>query len=288
MRTPEEFMDLVLTFARENEHIRMVGMEGSRVNKNIPVDSFQDFDITYFVDDISAFTENDSWLSFFGDIIMMQKPEDMELFPAEEEGYSYLILFGDYNKMDLTLLETKQIHDYLQGDGLRTILLDKDGRVPEKIVPSDREYWLKKPGPRSFDDCCNEFWNLTIYVAKGLCRGEILYAIDHLHLLRNELLRMLSWKVGMEYGFGFSVGKNYKFISRYLAEETWDMLMSTYREDSYENMWKALFTCHALFQKTALECAAVWGYSYPDYDRNVSRYVDGLYGIYGNGKEEAK
>lgn len=113
MRTPEEFMDLVLTFARENEHIRMVGMEGSRVNKNIPVDSFQDFDITYFVDDIDAFTENDSWLSFFGDIVMMQKPEDMELFPAEEEGYSYLILFGDYNKMDLTLLETKQIHDYL-------------------------------------------------------------------------------------------------------------------------------------------------------------------------------
>ena len=136
MRTPEEFMDLVLTFARENEHIRMVGMEGSRVNKNIPVDSFQDFDITYFVDDIDAFTENDSWLSFFGDIVMMQKPEDMELVPAEEEGYSYLILFGDYNKMDLTLLETKQIHDYLQGDGLRTILIDKDGRVPEKIVPS--------------------------------------------------------------------------------------------------------------------------------------------------------
>lgn len=287
MRTPEEFMDLVLTFARENEHIRMVGMEGSRVNKNIPVDSFQDFDITYFVDDIGAFTENDGWLSFFGDIVMMQKPEDMELFPAEEEGYSYLILFDDYNKMDLTLLEMKQIHDYLQGDGLRTILLDKDGRVPEKIVPSDREYWLKKPGSRSFDDCCNEFWNLTIYVTKGLCRGEILYAIDHLHLLRNELLRMLSWKVGMEYGFGFSVGKNYKFISRYLAEETWDMLMSTYREDSYENMWKALFTCHALFRNTALECAAVWEYSYPEYDRNVSRYVDKLYGIYGNGKEEA-
>ena len=29
-------MELVLTFARENEHIRMVGMEGSGVNKNIP------------------------------------------------------------------------------------------------------------------------------------------------------------------------------------------------------------------------------------------------------------
>ena len=117
MRTPEEFMELVLTFARENEHIRMVGMEGSRVNKNIPVDSFQDFDITYFADDIGAFTENDSWLSFFGDIVMMQKPEDMELFPAEEEGYSYLILFDDYNKMDLTLLETSKFMIICRGTG---------------------------------------------------------------------------------------------------------------------------------------------------------------------------
>lgn len=74
---------------------------------------------------------------------MMQKPEDMELFPAEEEGYSYLILFDDYNKMDLTLLETKQIHNYLQGTGFGPSCLIRDGRVPEKIVPSDREYWLK-------------------------------------------------------------------------------------------------------------------------------------------------
>lgn len=117
MRTPEEFMDLVLTFARENEHIRMVGMEGSRVNKNIPVDSFQDFDITYFVDDIGAFTENDSWLSFFGDIVMMQKPEDMELFPAEEEGYSYLILFDDYNKMDLTRWRRSKFMIICRGTG---------------------------------------------------------------------------------------------------------------------------------------------------------------------------
>ena len=42
MRTQEEFMETVLGFAREAENIRMVGMEGSRVNPNIPKDSFQD------------------------------------------------------------------------------------------------------------------------------------------------------------------------------------------------------------------------------------------------------
>lgn len=84
MRTPEEFMKTILDFARKNEDIRMVGMEGSRVNSNIPEDSIQDYDITYFVRDRESFIRDDRWLSAFGRIIMMRKPEDMELFPAEE------------------------------------------------------------------------------------------------------------------------------------------------------------------------------------------------------------
>ena len=51
MRTAQEVMDAILGFAEENDNIRMVGMEGSRVNRNIPRDSFQDFDVTYFVTD---------------------------------------------------------------------------------------------------------------------------------------------------------------------------------------------------------------------------------------------
>ncbi|MGF7143590.1 hypothetical protein HNQ56_002017 [Anaerotaenia torta] len=102
-------MKLIINFANSDERVRIVGMEGSRTNVNILKDEFQDFDITYFVNDISEFTKSDEWLSYFGNIIMMQKPEDMELFPAEIEGYSYLMLFDDYNKIDLTLLEKRHI-----------------------------------------------------------------------------------------------------------------------------------------------------------------------------------
>lgn len=55
----------VLDFAAKCPHIRIVGMEGSRTNKNVPKDEFQDFDITYFVDDIGYFTQNDDWLTYF-------------------------------------------------------------------------------------------------------------------------------------------------------------------------------------------------------------------------------
>lgn len=277
MRSPEEFMERVLSFAREDTRIRAVGMEGSRVNPNIPDDIFKDYDITWFVEDIAAFTGDDVWLEAFGHVIMLQKPEDMELFPAVEEGYSYLILFDDYSKMDLTLLEAAQLPGYLEADSLRTILLDKDGRVGREVVAGDQDYWLAKPGPRSFDDCCNEFWNLTPYVVKGLCRKEILFAIDHLHLLRDELLRMFSWRVGCERGFDFSVGKHYKFLGRYLPAEEWEELLLTYRESSYEEVWQALFRCHAMFRRVSGQCAEAFGYAYPEYDGNITRYTEYFY-----------
>ena len=279
-RTPEEMMNLILSRAENDAHIRVVGMEGSRTNQNIPKDRFQDFDVTYFVDDPALYTEDDTWVNVFGERLIMQKPEDMELFPAVEDGYSFLMFFTDYNKIDLTILPLTALEDYLNGDGLREILLDKDGRVEEKPTPTDKEYHIQKPGARSFDDCCNEFWNITIYVVKGLCRRELLFAIDLLAMMRNELLRMLSWQVGSAYGFTFSVGKNYKFIGQYLPAEQWQALLSTYRTDSVENTWRSLFTCHELFRDASKNFAAKYGYTYPDYDENVSRYVRDMYAEY--------
>ena len=279
-RTPEEMMNLILSRAENDAHIRVVGMEGSRTNQNIPKDRFQDFDVTYFVDDPALYTKDDTWVNVFGERLIMQKPEDMELFPAVEDGYSFLMFFTDYNKIDLTILPLTALEDYLNGDGLREILLDKDGRVEEKPTPTDKEYHIQKPSARSFDDCCNEFWNITPYVVKGLCRRELLFAIDLLAMMRNELLRMLSWQVGSAYGFTFSVGKNYKFINQYLPAEQWQALLSTYRTDSVENTWRSLFTCHELFRDAAKNFAAKYGYTYPDYDENVSRYVRDMYAEY--------
>jgi len=92
----------------------------------------------------------------------------------------------------------------------------------------DRQYWIKKPTANEFDDCCNEFWMVWTYVVKGLARKEILFAIDHLNeIARPNLLRMMAWQIGSAQGYTFSVGKNYKFINRYLPREDWEELMST-------------------------------------------------------------
>ncbi|MFH6649182.1 aminoglycoside 6-adenylyltransferase [Streptococcus suis] len=42
MRSEKEMMDLVLSLAEQDERIRIVTLEGSRANINIPKDEFKD------------------------------------------------------------------------------------------------------------------------------------------------------------------------------------------------------------------------------------------------------
>lgn len=277
-RTESDMLGLVLDYARESEAVRAVTLEGSRTNVHIPRDAFQDYDITFLVTNTAPFTAGDAWLSAFGEIIMMQKPEDMELFPPEMPGHSYLMLFSDYVKMDLTLLPLSQAEDYFQSDKLIQVLLDKDALCPA-LVPTDSDYHIQRPTSRMADDCCNEFWMTTTYVVKGLCRGEILFAIDHLQIVRQELLRMLSWQVGMERGFDFSLGKNYQFLQAYIPAEQWQRLLRTYRMDS-AHMWEALFLCHALFREVSGRVCLFTACPYPDYDAAISRYTQDMYQLY--------
>lgn len=280
MRSEQEMMNLILDFAKKDERIRLVTLEGSRTNKNIPKDAFQDYDVSYFVTDMESFKNSDEWLDIFGKRIFMQKPEDMELFPPElGNWFSYLMLFDDGNRIDLTLIPINEADDYFNSsDGLVEILLDKDGLVKEEVIPTDQKYWIKKPTAREFDDCCNEFWWVSTYVAKGLARKEILFAIDHLHNhVRPNLLRMMAWHIGLENGFGFSLGKNYKFIHQHLPKEDWEMLLSTYNMGSYTDMWQALFTCHDLFRKYSKSVAVTLSYTYPDYDEVITKYIQNIY-----------
>ncbi|MBT2218070.1 aminoglycoside 6-adenylyltransferase [Virgibacillus dakarensis] len=280
MRSEQEMMNLLISFAKNDNRIRLVTLEGSRTNKNIPKDTFQDYDISYFVTDMDSFKEDDEWLDVFGKRLIMQKPEDMELFPPELGGwFSYLMLFKDRNRIDLKLIPIDEVDGYfINSDGLVEVLLDKDGLVKNEVIPNDQKYWIKKPTAREFDDCCNEFWWVSTYVVKGLVRREILFAVDHLHeIVRSNLLRMMSWQIGLERGFDFSVGKNYKFINRYLPKEDWDSLLTTYSESGYPNMWRSLFTCYELFRNYSKSVAESLGYNYPDYDEAITKYTQNIY-----------
>ncbi|WP_445487390.1 aminoglycoside 6-adenylyltransferase [Niallia sp. 03133] len=263
MRSEQEMVQLLIEMAKRDERIRMVCMNGSRANLNAPKDPFQDYDIVYFVTDMNAFIEDCDWIDVFGERIMMQTPETSVLYPSEKGGrFPYLMLFTDGNRIDLTLAPLDDRHGYLKEDSLTTLLLDKDDIISSFPAPSDRDYLVKIPSAALFADCWNEFWWVSTYVAKGLWRQEILYAIDHLMIIRNTLLKMMEWKVGIETDFSISVGKNSKYLERFVDSTEWEQLLSTYKTDNYESSWTSLFTMIGLFQETALFVAQKLNYEY--------------------------
>ncbi len=275
MRTEKEMLDLILSFAEEKEEIKIVGMEGSRTNNEGPKDDFQDYDITYLVTEMDVFIQDEQWLDVFGERIILQKPEAMSLYyPQLGTWFSYLMLFEDGTRIDLTLIPLEELNLYLSSDSLIKILLDKEGDINNYPVPSERYYYIEKPTPKKFDDCCNEFWWVMTYVVKGLCRKEFLYAANYLNqIVRRELYRMMEWRIGIEQNFSINVGKNYKNLEKYVSEDLWKSILSTYEMGSYEELWQALWTLQELFREASRYVATELSFEYPNYDNNISNFI---------------
>ncbi|SES12519.1 aminoglycoside 6-adenylyltransferase [Psychrobacillus sp. OK032] len=276
MRTEEQVMELVLKVAEQDTRIRAVGLNGSRTNPNVPKDIFQDYDIAYLVTEIDSFINDPNWVDIFGERIIMQTPENMSMFPPElGERFSYLMLFTDGNRIDLTLIPIEEKDEYCKEDKLTIILMDKDNPLPEIPAPTDSDYWVRRPSADFFADCCNEFWWVSTYVAKGLWRKEILYAAEHLNnIIRPMLFKMLEWRVGIETDYSVSIGKSGKYLENYLSKQNWQKLLSTYPIGSYESIWKALFVMCDLFRSTAIFVAGNLDFNYPyEEDQKVNAYL---------------
>jgi aminoglycoside 6-adenylyltransferase len=268
LRSEKEMMDVILGTAREDERIRAVIMNGSRVNPHVKKDCFQDYDIVYVVKDVKTFTSDHSWVSRFGEILIMQMPEDMIVPPADNnETFAYLMQFTDGNRIDLTLVPSEKADEHIYGDSLSKLLLDKDNMIEPFPPANDTDYIINPPSEKQFADCCNEFWWVSTYVAKGLWREEIPYAKAMLEEpVRNMLIQMLEWHIGIETNFTISAGKNGKYFEDYLEDSIWKQFIKTYPDANYENIWKSLFTMGDLFRKMAVNIADPFGYDYPKGD----------------------
>ncbi|WP_285766921.1 aminoglycoside 6-adenylyltransferase [Peribacillus sp. SI8-4] len=281
MRSEEEMMSLIIHVAERDDRIRAVCMNGSRTNASVPKDVLQDYDIVYLVSDIESFRLNPGWIDDFGERIILQTPEDMSLFPPSlGDRFSYLMLFMDGNRIDLQLVPIEQKERYCREDKLTTVLMDKDGCLPVLPPPTDEDYWVKKPTVEFYNDCCNEFWWVSTYVAKGLWRKEILYAQEHLGQIRKMFIQMLEWQVGIETDYSVSVGKCGKYLEKFLSDESWGHLLSTYADGGYESVWQALFSmCHS-FDQSAMMVGKQLNYAYPyQADRRVYAYLEHIHAL---------
>jgi aminoglycoside 6-adenylyltransferase len=287
MRNEQEMLDLILSTARNDERVRAVIMNGSRLNPNAPRDFFQDYDIIYVVTEKESFLAEPGWIKVFGDLMILQLPDEMaDPSPQGTDSYAYLMQFADGNRIDLSLLPAEAL-DKLEPDSLTLTLLDKDGILPQFDPPSELSYLPGKPTSKQFFDCTNEFWWVSPYVAKGLWRREIVYARHMLDVyVREQLDKMLLWYVGVGTNFHKSPGKMGKYLEKYLEPDLWQLLMKTYSDADYEHTWQALFAMGDLFRKIAILVADHFLFDYPyGDDERVSAHLRHIHDLPRDARE---
>jgi aminoglycoside 6-adenylyltransferase len=280
MRGDREMLELILDVARRDERIRAVILNGSRANPNAKKDIFQDYDIVYFVCNLETFTQNQAWIDVFGERLILQMPDEMNLpdyeTDSERAGFAYLIRFKDGNRIDLTLFPLDKLKTHFVFDSLSVLLLDKDSIFPKLPPPNEKNYLIRKPTEKEFADVCNEFWWVSTYVAKGLWRKETLYAKDFLeNPVRKMFLKMLEWQIGIENNFSVNFGASGKYLPRYVSAAFYEKILLTYADAKPENIWKSLFLMAEIFEESAKTVAARLEFTYDtEESENVIKYLE--------------
>ena len=285
MRSEKEMMDLILGVAGQDKRVRGVYMNGSRTNPNAARDIFQDYDIVYVVEETASFIADEGWIDVFGERLYMQLPEKMDGMQGRETDfencYGYLMQFADGNRIDLHVVTLEYGIRNMRHDRLCMVLMDKDGVLPKIPEPTDEDHWVKRPTEAEYLCCCNEFWWMQNSVGKGLWRKEVTYAMDMLNLyIRPQLMKMLSWYVGVATDFSCSVGKSGKYFDKYLSKEEYGKLLATYPNSDRECIWQSVFVMCRLFDEAARKVGNGLGYRYREEEAQGSRkFLDCTYGL---------
>ena len=220
-----------MRLAHEDPRIDSVLLRGSRTNANAIVDEDSDYDVLYGVSDLESFRVNDEWLSGFGDILILQKPESMESINSRDFSKEvYLMQFRDGSRLDLVLMNQDLVQNEIIQDSLSVILLDKTNTLSAQ-TPDESSYMLSH---FKLEDCVNEFLWLSFYVLKGCKRRQIMYTQNHLNMMREEFLNLITYQAQS------NPGAHYKYSEKYLNAYEFNLLKQTFNSD-VSNSLKILF-----------------------------------------------
>ena len=258
MRTEAEMLDVILKTA-ETLQVEAVAMSGSRTNQKTSKDEFQDYDVVYVVENLDELITDLSWLDRFGKRIIEQ-----EVTLGNRR--LYLMLFEDGNRIDLTLCPKDRIQEWVDSEAGFTVLEDPE-HLFEPYSQNLERYWTSPASAIEFEKVCNEFWWVSAYVVKGICRKQVIYATDHLYgICQQEFLKILAWQVASNRGV-VDIGKNYKYLFNYLPTEKEKEFSNLLDFSSIEKLSQSLLATMQLFHQEAQRLAQKLDF---DYDKEVA------------------
>lgn len=257
----------LVQWAKHQPLVRALILESSRASDRASVDLLSDYDVLLVVSRTRPFSQDESWLHDFGQILVLFRDQGRTHGLAT---YNRLVLYEDGTKIDFILwpvalwprvLIASRLPDLL--DHGYQVLVDKDHLTDELTPPAYRAYIPRKPTAHEYQALLEEFWWETIYVAKNLWRDELVQAKYNLDCVMklNLLRRLLEWRIELDHNWSWKPGVLGRGLKQQLDRRTWDEFASTFVGPSLEENWQALFQTTALLRRVALEVgggAGLW------------------------------
>jgi aminoglycoside 6-adenylyltransferase len=280
---PDEIILRLTLWADQNDSVRAILLTSTRAQPQATTDIYSDYDIVLVVMDIHELYRDPSWLSDFGEVLVVYWDP---ICPESDYGIEQtgnVTQYADGLKIDFRLWPVALMQRIAQASTLPPgldagykVLVDKDGVTAGIHPPSFRAYIPTRPAAEAYETFVHEFFSDAPYVAKCLWRDELLpakwcldYDMKHVYLRR-----MLEWRAQRDHGWALPVGNLGKGLKKHLPPTLWRELESTYVGAGIDDNWEALFRTMTLFRLVAMEVADDLGYTYPvDLDRRVTNYV---------------
>ncbi|NLG05065.1 MAG: aminoglycoside 6-adenylyltransferase [Clostridia bacterium] len=275
MRSYDEMFHLIIQNAEEDERIRAMTMEGSNSTKGAVRDAYSDFDITIFVTDVRDFSNDRDYMNRFGEVLILQRPDDWYKQPYDYNGkekYTFLTQYRDGNRIDLTVIDISKMSEQSKFSEPRVVLVNKDHFTELSDITSQDDYLIQKPSEFEYFNTCNEFRWLSNYATKGLCRKE-LYYVKHIMdvYMMDMFMKMMNWKVGVDNDFSVTTGVYSKYLSRFLSEDEMNRFAGIFANGEYDDLWEKLFVFYDYFAELAKYVGEALGFFFDETETKAVR-----------------
>ncbi len=275
-----EFFDMFIDYCKDNDDIRALAIQGSRVYSKHKIDELSDYDLIIIVKDIKKFTANEDWLRNFGDILVMQKPTDWYIDPYDytsDQPFTYLVQYEDGNRLDINLYDKDNLERLKKDFEPREVILKKDNYSWFESISSDGFMVMHKPEEMEFSHTVNEFYWISLYVAKGIKRKELIYSREmYEHYFMSMLYKMIAFYVGIQTDFKKTIGKSYKYFSDYLNKSEMEELKSLLPKGDFPDIRDKLLKALEVFNRYAKYVSQELNYKLEDYSQ-IKNYIEKHY-----------
>lgn len=252
------------------DELKILVLNGSMADPNVPQDKFQDIDFSVLSFNISQTTKKIKKFNLFKNTILYTEKHQKKPFLHTnirnllESGIE--VGFDIYDNLETFLAEIN-----------RFVIL-KINKLDEMIdfsPPATRPFNVNKPKKEEFNKLLIEIYWAIADVMKGIKREQFIYA-KHKYdtTLQPKIKQLFTWYIRDLHDWNVSLGSHGKRIKYFVESDIYIQYLSTYSANSLGSILKTLLKAKSFVSELGNRLADSLGYQFPsDLDHKMSKYL---------------